>query len=1272
MHAYTEILQPSVISQCILLPTDDVKNPLLVIVRGNSLLQVFSDIHSSEGPRWLAEFPLQGVVTHMGSFEANKIFITFLQAKMVVLEWVAAELTFTTKSLHYYEKMNETSCFDASGSRSHKVSSDQHNKCLTFWFQREFAAFVQFQSTSDPLSAYENQSSDGTHSGIKSSIINIADLAKSLDISEIIEIVHLSSYREPTVAILAWNKPSWAGLVGSNERSTKSLFVGSLKAVHGAPPRFAPIISISDVTYEAQKIFAVSKVPNCVAFIQCSNSILALTAAGTLKKIELDSKLINQRFENSVSCQIPGSNFLLLLLESGITAFLDVAKLSLSINECLMTEGGDSCAISALGDAMVIATPHGSARVLRVAWKQSKEKTATHSLNTLRDLYESLFNAPSKPDQSLQCDVENTINSYGSLSSVTSIDNGLACATKNGVLVVERELPLEELSSVQLNVDVVPGKFYIVSSAAADKPILIKSYQDSKKAREEENSSNKKRRKSEDPPKNHTVFSELYQPDTGRSMKRVSALPRGVASDQFTFAVKEVGNLILTVQSKNLTAHQIGNWRFIKSKSIPTVRFAEIQGDKILVQHADTDNATVYSGERFEVLLSVSHAHQASVSRNLLAHSRQKILSINKFDGDHSSFDLNDLAQVCYPMGNEEANAFYHSETNENEQNETGDKISALFAMQFNSLDYIGVHIGRIFSIYEIVGPILIKRYTVPYAVNQSPIFVPELDMIVFPGAKSHIVVKGRQAGFNCHRLQLYGEKLLDVFAVSKKSSTYPQHELAWLDEKECIHFAQIDQTLDYMSYTMPTRHIKLETTNPFMIYAIAYHDEFAAIVVGANMISNYRSGGLHQHDEEASASTVVDKQEAIDGQAERVCNENDPPGLEEDSKDSEIMDASIFVGHIYVLPLTTYKFQKKPVAELEETLLDLKLVDYGEPGGGQMLAIGTAHTALESEETNGHIYLYKLSEEDHEVLGGGKSADQGDMDPPPIKLDKYSELLVRGAVSKLCEIMGSLAVAHGQQLHLYNYTKGLEPIGFFDAQIYTQDIKALRNILILGERLRGPRLVNFALQPHRLDLLASSDAIGVGQNTTAGNDSSTRPTTAAVEGISSALRGDLSVVHCGYDGRLQIFQYDPENPESVGGPKLVPLATFFTGRVCNSIIAAQLHPSNDIAAYGATSDGTVFSVKSLSEETFRTLFVLTQQMMDKEIPHAGLNPRMHRSMLSSLQNHSHQLIDVNFSQKFWNFSLSKQAEFARRLGYVGLARVRKALNKEGRDSLKL
>lgn len=1271
MHAYTEILKPSVISQCLLLPTDNVENPLLVIVRGNSLLQVFSDINSSDGPRWLAEFPLQGVITHVGSFETNKLFVTFLQAKMVVLEWHPEELTFKTKSLHLYEKVSEKSLFDTPGSRVHALSSDQQNGCLTFWFQREFAAFVRFQRISDPFSAYRAQSNEETNGSPKSSIINIADLAKSLRVSEITEIVHLTSYREPTVAILAWNKPSWAGLVKLKELSTKSLFVGSLKVVPGASPIFTPVISISDVTYEAQKIFAVSKSQTCIALVVCSNHVLVLTAAGILHEVEPDSTVLNERFENSALCQIPGSNNVLMLLQSGVTIFLDATKLTMSTHDCPNLVGGNNCVISALGNTVVIANQHSPAKILQVSVTVQHERRTAISFDTLRDLYNKLFDVPSTRTRSFKCEFINQIESYGSLSSITSIDNGLACATTNGVLIVERELSLEEVSSGQLDTDVVPGQFYIVTSVAAENPILIKSYQDSMEASNEDATSTKKRKKLHDSHKSRTVLSELYQSDSERSKKRASTILRGLAGNQFTFVIKVVENLVFAVQSNSISVHQAGNWKLLKSKSIPAVKFAESQGDKVLVHHAENDKITLFSGDKLDILFSESHVDQASVSQNMLAYSINKTLTIKKLDGALSSFDLGDLAQVCRPIGSNVAatdGEATHTETNKGEFDRAEEKISAIFAMHFNSIAYIGVHFGRVFSIYEIVGSFLIKRYTVPFAVNQSPIYVSELDVIVIPGAKSHIVVKGRQAGFNCHRLQLYGEKLLDAFAVRKLDDS-AQYELAWLGDKETIHFAQFDQTIDMLSYSMPTRHIKLETTKPSIIHAIAYHDDFAALVVGANEICGYQQE-ISKKADEACSKDPSDQELIKQGK-----NKEDRyvrPELESDSEGPEKLDASVFVGNIYILPLTTYRFQALPVAELGETLLDLKLVDYGEPGRTQILAIGTANTAAEREETNGHIYLYKLSEEIHENLNSGESADQGDPDPPPILLKAYSDLLVRGAVSSICEIMGNLAVAHGQQVHLYNYIKGLEPVGFFDAQVYMQDIKALRNILILGERLCGPRLVNFAIQPYRLDLLASSDVLGIGQSNTTGNENSTKPITTAVEGISSAMRGDLSVVHCGYDGRLQIFQYDPDNPESVGGPRLVPLATLFTGRICNSMIASQTHLSNDISAYGATSDGTVFSVKSLSEETFRTLFVLTQQMMDKEIPHAGLNPRMHRSMLSSMQNYSNQIIDINFSQNFWNLPLSRQAEFARRLGYAGLARVRKALNKEGRNSLQL
>lgn len=337
--------------------------------------------------------------------------------------------------------------------------------------------------------------------------------------------------------------------------------------------------------------------------------------------------------------------------------------------------------------------------------------------------------------------------------------------------------------------------------------------------------------------------------------------------------------------------------------------------------------------------------------------------------------------------------------------------------------------------------------------------------------------------------------------------------------------------------------------------------------------------------------------------------------------------------GQIYVYDDSWREIQ---MVQLSEAILSLVCTNLDVAGYGvqyrEVLVIGTAIFLDKGDAAplNGNIHVASMSKQ-----------------ASPNVLRLRSAFSVHGAVSGLCSVMGRLVASHGRHLLTYKLKDHfeLEPIAFLDTDGSTQSLKSIRNLLFVGDRIQGSKLVFYGTDQQRLETLSKS---------------SLKIPIASAEIVSSSVREDLYIVVSDLIGRFHLLQFDPESPQSEGGTNLILRAVAFTGQVASTMTMLEREDS-DLIAVGGTEDGSIIAVEPVEEDAFRTLFVVTQQMMDKEQPVACLNSRMHRS-LHAEHGTAQPLIDLDYAKKFWALDVRRQLQYSRKLGRYGLNHVRFAL----------
>lgn len=1170
MLSYSELLKPSVVTHCTVLPqafqAGADREDLLVVVRGGSLLQCFRGLGGEL--TWVCELSLQGTVQQLARVGSSGLALSFAAAKLVLLEWNGDTLSFDTKSLHLYEK------HVSRGEPVHKLVVDDAHDLLGLWVRPDLVSVVHFGDFPETLADLVGPSK---LDGAKSTVRLGGELVSDARVADIVDVAFLPFLAEPSLALLAWSLPSWAGLVSTDGAETKVLVY--------LPMLGNRALRVTKLPYDVSRIVPVTGVENRLMLLLASRTLYFLDEASDVTAIDA-----NFDFANCAVAQLRPTPFFFVVLRSGDALVVDIAAGSVARHYSQWLTGMPTTVV-VHNNLVVVGSRDGNAKI--AVWSGGLPPTAPSEpageLASLADLYTDQTPPRAAP---VSLDVVHEIVNYGSLSAVATIDGGLACAANRGVLLVDRELALVEHRRAVLDREIEPGSFWIPSS---QKPLLLSSYIEI-----EEHKDASKRQKLDE--KFVTEMAEVFP----SSKESTVALPRGLAKDQTTLAVYESEKSLWVVQKQSISVFDAKSWRVLRTTTIDPCDFADISSSRVMTYTSATGRCTLYDPETLERLFYVDKQDTATISSTMLVSSQGPLLRMQPFDGEAVYYNASNLDSFCLPT--EPAEPTEPS----SEAPGSGPAYLSLYALRFHNTDYVGVQIDRVFVVYEPLGGRLVKRFTLPFAVNQAPVFLSNIEALILPGKKTHVLVKHRAAGFTYHRLALGDDRLIDIVPVRGR-------EFAWLDDRDTLHFSELGKA--DLAHGLPLRFVPVDAT----VKAVAFHEEWNAVVIGANVETDFVPAA-----EAADAAHEGEPAEQMGEAGDEVVDE-----IAGDAGDAGAADeapAPTYVGQIHVLPLATLK--PRLAAKLDEALLSMCMIDYDEVGCPQLLAVGTAGLTVESAETNGHVELYRF-------LGSD------------VKL--YASELVRGAVSSLATTMRYLAAAHGNQVHIYNvhaHSK-LDPIAFFGTDVYVQDLKAARNILGLGERLRAPRLVNFSTTPHRVDPLSSADADQLN-------------TTFAVEFVSSAARGDLSLVRAG-PHCLQVLQYDPENLDSNGGQRLVPLADFHTGRQITALCAAQIYNTSDIVAYGVAADGALVTVRPLNEEMYRTFHILGQHLGERVSGEAGLNPKAYRS-----PEGRSKMLDLDFAQRFWALSLDQQAACGRILGFQGLGRAQRALSVEGRDLLKL
>ncbi|WPK24037.1 hypothetical protein PUMCH_001291 [Australozyma saopauloensis] len=312
------------------------------------------------------------------------------------------------------------------------------------------------------------------------------------------------------------------------------------------------------------------------------------------------------------------------------------------------------------------------------------------------------------------------------------------------------------------------------------------------------------------------------------------------------------------------------------------------------------------------------------------------------------------------------------------------------------------------------------------------------------------------------------------------------------------------------------------------------------------------------------------------------------------------------------------YKGQIRLISPLSWTTIDtIELLDneVGLQIKSVVLDVGSETKRFKSKKEFVLLGTGRLRMEDLACNGSYKILEIIDIIPEPgkpetnHKFKEFTEEATKGAVTSICDVSGRFLVAQGQKMIVRDIKDNTAvSVAFLDASVYVSETKSFGNLVLFGDTLKSVSLAGFDAEPfrmiplgkdlHELDV-SSADFVAYDQ--------------------------DIHIIVADNDKALHVLLYNPDDPSSSNGQRLLHRSTLNTNfnTTCTRSLAKheQINPWLDpttlpFQVVGSTVEGAMYTVFPVSEATYRRMYILQQQLIDKEFHACGLNPKLNRFAL--------------------------------------------------------
>lgn len=1290
MDAYHEFIEPSRVSHAVGANLISATQKHLVVAKA-TLLQVFEVVVLKQSipnkPQYrlklVDQYKLHGLITDLKRLrtaecpDLDYLMVSTKYAKFSVIKWDHHRNTIATVSLHYYENILQNSTYEKLSHSELLVEPTYHScSCLRF---KNLLTFLPFEVTDDDDDEEEKEKIE---KAVPSQFFDSSYLvdAQTLDpsIGSIVDMQFLYNFREPTVAIIALKAHAWAG----NLPKVKDNIQFMVLTLDLVSKTTVTVLKVENLPYDIDRVIPLPNPLNGCLLLGC-NEIIHIDNGGIVRRIAvnaftasitastknyLDQTSLNLKLEDAAAVPIPNDNRVLLVTTTSELYHIvfevdgksikglniepvDKTDYNLTLSQVTEVANLDN-------NLLFFGSLNGNSPLVQLKYKdgeiqQQVKEDVIHDEDDDDDLY--------KEDEG---DVEKLNYSQSEVEYVLHdefINNGVISSFTMGYYSTEKfkcNLPnpnYHEISIVanagshsegKLNV-MTPSIQPIVSSSLSFSQInrmwtvnqkyLITSDDTNLKSEIFQIEKSFARLNSKDFINGESTIA-MHELNNGKYILQVTPKQIVLYSNNFkkrltlNLEIKEDEIINSTLRDEFLMIFLASGDVKIFSINTYNESYAAIDIPKLLDETIITTGYITNSNLLNAVLKDVNlllNKRKHGETAPATAVSTAKLKTFVLVTGDNRIVAFNRFHnQRCYQLNHVDkfsdrlSLAFFEPKQttpdpfikqiifdelgDENEKDEyltiltIGGEV-LLYKLFFDGENYRFVKEKDI----AITGA-PDNAYPLGTAIERRLAYFPNLNgytSIFVTGITPYLIMK------SVHSIpRIFKFTNIAAVSVAPFYDTKVNHGLIFLDNQKNARICQLPLDFNYDN-TWPLKHIPIGE----LIKSITYHE-------GSNtyVLSTFKEIPYNCIDEEGKPIVNTDSSK--------------PP-------------ASAYKGSIKLVSpfnwsvIDTIELADEEVGmNVRSMLLDVGSSTKKYKSKKEFIVIGTGKYRMEDLGANGSFKIYEII----------------DIIPEPGRPEtnhKFKEVFqedTRGAVTAISEVSGRFLVSQGQKIIVRDLQDdGVVPVAFLDCSVYVSEAKSFGNLLLLGDSLKSVWLVGFDAEPFRMIMLGKDlQEIDVNCADFIVKD----------EEIYVLIADNNNVLH--------LVKYDPEDPSSLNGQRLVNKASFNLNSpvTCMRSVPKSeeyydyenkqkiIRVTDEFQTIGATSDGSFFSVFPINESTYRRMYILQQQLTDKEFQYCGLNPRLNRFGGLSLkvnETNAKPILDFDVIRTFCKLNEDRKRNFA-------------------------
>lgn len=1279
MDAYHEFIQPTRVSQCIgcnfISPTSK-----SLIVGKATVLQVFEIITTKTKTqqyklKLVEQFKLHGLITDIKAIrtvenrQLDYLLVSTKGAKMSLIKWDHHLNSISTVSLHYYENSIQSSTYEKLTTTDLVVEPNNNCTCLRF---KNLLTFLPFETLDEEEEDDEDDEEMNGSSGSDKKATNkengnsggeeVSELFESsfmidghtLDsrIGDIIDMQFLYNYREPTIAIIFLKAHAWAGNL-PKVKDNINFIVLSLDLVTKAS---TTVLKIDNLPFDIDKIIPLPQPLNGSLLMGC-NEIIHVDNGGITRRLALnqftssittslknyhDQSDLNLKLENCTVKPIPNDNKVLMILNNGDFYYINfkidgktikkffVEKVSdINYDDMQLTYPGEIATLD--NNLMFISNKNGNNPLLELKYKNFEHVIVQEN----EENSNPLDNKDEEDDLYEEDEVNKKISINKSLIEFIKHDellnNGPISNFTLGHYSTDKfksSLPnpnYKEVSIISnsgshkqggLNI-LTPSVQPIIQSSLSFSQIhrmwtinnefLITSDDENFKSEIFQLNKSFARLNSKDFINNESTIgmhelnnSEFFLQVTpkkifvfNKKFKKIISFSKELkkyANDEIIYSTFNDEFLMVFFSSGEVVIYSINTY----NESFTKINIPKILNDTIITTGYIT-NSSLLNAVLKDINLLInknrgtkrkhSGKNPSITSINtpdsdlgpklktfILVTGDNRIVAFNRFHNERC-YQLNDVDKFTdhLSLGFFEPRDTYPDPFIKNIIfNELGDEYSndeylTILTIGGEILVYKLFFDGENFKLVKEKDLIITgapdNAYSLGTTIERRLVYFPNVNgftSIFVTGITPYYISK------TTHSVpRIFKFTKLPAVSFAPYSDDKIKNGLIYLDNSKNARICEIPVDFNYEN-NWPIKKIPIKES----IKSVTYHELSNTFV-----ISTYEEIPYDCLDEEGKPIVGVDKSKpsanSYKGYIKLISPYNwsviDTIELVDDEIGMNVQSMVLDVGS------STKKFKNKK----------------------ELIVIGTGKYRMEDLSANGSFKIFEII----------------DIIPEPGKPEtnhKFKEIHqedTKGAVTSICEISGRFLVSQGQKIIIRDLQDdGVVPVAFLDTSVYVSEAKSFGNLLILGDSLKSIWLAGFDAEPFRMIML--------------GKDLQSLDVNCADFIIKDE---EIFILIADNNSTLHLVKYDPEDPTSSNGQRLIHKASFNINSTPTCIRSIpkneEINPSSTevFQSIGSTIDGSFYTVFPINEASYRRMYILQQQITDKEYHFCGLNPRLNR-----------------------------------------------------------